>query len=534
MIRDIHLIEEIVRAASCGQSLGQIASCCGASKSTVKRIVDVARAHHLSWEQFSGLTDETIKCLFIPERRATMDYFEPDWEDCFLKHQRKVKPLALSVLWDGYRESVPEGKKTLSYAAFCRQYKAYVENLPEKFQVVSMTFHWNPGEAAMIDYAGDTLEYGAGSDKHQAQFFVGVLCHSGYIFTVATRSQERVCWLDAINQMLQYFGGVPESILLDNSTSLVRHCDQFNPKNCSELNAMSRYFGFDAHAVRPARPTDKGLAENAVQQVQNRIIHVLYGQQFMDLDEINEAIPPLLKKLNEKAMTEKVSSRIELFLSSEKKYLQPLPSIPYEPGLIEVIRKVRSDYRIRFNRKSFSVPHEYVGRLVLVRIWTQKGILACFDMKTGAEIARFHYGTDTPQDNVKAEHMPEQHRAVVRSREALLETIERQLGAKTKELAARITKNQPLLTARRLLGGILSMGSRITPELMETCSGSVLKRPQPTYDALVAEVDQAIGGEETQTVHLPRGVKLKKPAVKKNLRGKAYYARNSGGRHEEA
>ena len=173
-----------------------------------------------------------------------------------------------------------------------------------------------------------------------------------------------------------------------------------------------------AYAVRPGHPADKGLVGNAVLQVERRIFNSLFGQRFMDLDELNKAVSERLKALNDRPMVEKQRNRAELY-AEEKGFLQSLPSIPYELDVVRMTRKVRSDYRGRVNRKSFSVPHEYAGKTVEVRLWASKDLIAFFDIRTGAEIARFNYGTS----------------------EALLESIKR-LGSKTGEQAELITKKQ--------------------------------------------------------------------------------------------
>ncbi len=99
-----------------------------------------------------------------------------------------------------------------------------------------------------------------------------------------------------------------------------------------------------AYAVRPGHPADKGLVGNAVLQVERRIFNSLFGQRFMDLDELNKAVSERLKALNDRPMVEKQRNRAELY-AEEKGFLQSLPSIPYELDVVRMTRKVRSDYR---------------------------------------------------------------------------------------------------------------------------------------------------------------------------------------------
>lgn len=164
------------------------------------------------------------------------------------------------------------------------------------------------------------------------------------------------------------------------------------------------------------------MVENAVGIVQRRITNRLVTAQFLSLEDVNYELAQLLEDLNDRPMVEKMVSRRQLH-TEELPVMKPLPSIPYEPGMVEKLLKVRKDYQVRLNNRRFSVPYLYAGKTVKVRLWGQKNLVVVYDIQTGKQIAQHHYEEVGKKQNILLEHMPVNHVAVMRSKEALLEEL---------------------------------------------------------------------------------------------------------------
>ena len=164
--------------------------------------------------------------------------------------------------------------------SICGSIRLSLDNLPISCWEVELINQWDFGYVAMIDYSGDTLPWtpnGLGKVA-AAQIFVGVLPASGYIFCCATERQTRDDWLDAQTKMLTFFGGVPKHIYLDNSTSLVTKPDKYCPRIRRQYREFCDYYGTIPVAVRPGKPRDKAMVENAVYQCQRFILTALRGR----------------------------------------------------------------------------------------------------------------------------------------------------------------------------------------------------------------------------------------------------------------
>ena len=522
MKRDVFTVIEVLSGAAQGLSLGQIQARTGVPKTTVKRICDRATEAGIDPARFQELSTEQVKEIFLRKRRSAMHYAEPDWEAVYIKHERPRHNITLRVAWEEYCAGVGDAQRAMSYATFCRAYEQYKGDLPAKFDEVRMSFEWQPGEVAMMDYSGDRLYYvDSNGKKCKAEIFVGVLAHSGLIFCMATPDQTRLSWLSGCQKMLEYFGAVPQYIFFDNSTSLVVKADKYEPKYCDDLLGFAEYYGFVPYACRPGAPRDKAMVENAVGIVQRRITNRLVTAQFLSLEDVNYELAQLLEDLNDRPMVEKMVSRRQLH-SEELPVMKPLPSIPYEPGMVEKLLKVRKDYQVRLNNRRFSVPYLYAGKTVKVRLWGQKNLVVVYDIQTGKQIAQHHYEEVGKKQNILLEHMPVNHVAVMRSKEALLEEL-KTLSPHLAVLGSKLTGNQPLRVARRILSGMLASLRRLGRDKANEVAIKVLNRPNPKLEDFRQEVDM-ITGVVRSDVKINPHVRMQIEVGRKNVRGADYYA----------
>lgn len=153
--------------------------------------------------------------------------------------------------------------------------------------------------------------------------------------------------------MFEFFEGVTEELWLDNSTSLVRRPDRIDPIISEEFRNMCAHYRTTAIAVPPGEPTYKGLAENAVKQVQRFILQPLKGQRFFTIEAMNKAVLPLLEQLNQRPLTlNPGQSRASRYLKFEKDFLIKLPFIPYNLNVKLIHRRVQTDGRIRIRKSA--------------------------------------------------------------------------------------------------------------------------------------------------------------------------------------
>jgi transposase len=96
------------------------------------------------------------------------------------------------------------------------------------------------------------------------QLFVAVLGASNYTFAFASLHQRLPDWIEGQVRALEYFGGVPASIVCDNLKAGVAKALWFEPTLTVTFAAMAEHYDTTILPTRPAKPRDKGKVEGAV------------------------------------------------------------------------------------------------------------------------------------------------------------------------------------------------------------------------------------------------------------------------------
>ena len=114
-------IQEILRKATSGKSIRDIAKDFDVSKSTVQRCFDRINQYGLSVQQAIELKPTELATLLEIKNSVRTGIYEPDFEHIYcMSHIHGKKRQSLKQLWQQYRESAPQGSKTLGYTGFGR------------------------------------------------------------------------------------------------------------------------------------------------------------------------------------------------------------------------------------------------------------------------------------------------------------------------------------------------------------------------------------------------------------------------------
>ena len=89
--------------------------------------------------------------------------------------------------------------------------------------------------------------------------------------------------------------------------------DRYEPRANDTVLDFARHYGTSILPARPRHPQDKAKAESAVQVAERWILMRLRHQKFETVDEVNEAIAPLLKQHNDKPFQKLPGCRASVF-----------------------------------------------------------------------------------------------------------------------------------------------------------------------------------------------------------------------------
>lgn len=232
------------------------------------------------------------------------------------------------------------------------------------------SFKCKPAEQVEVDGAGDTAELlePYTGEVVQAYIFVGVMTYSQYAYVEAFPDEKQQSWIDAHVHMYEYFGGVAKILVPDNRKTAVIHNGGWKDQRINAVyHEMAEHYGTAIIPARVRAPKDKPNAGGAVGSISTWIIAALRKEQFFTVAELNAAIKVKLEECNQRPFQKKEGSRYELFRNEELPFLAPLPAARYE--LAEWKQAiVQFNYHISVDGMLYSIPYEYIGKKVDVRI----------------------------------------------------------------------------------------------------------------------------------------------------------------------
>lgn len=345
-------------------SYRRISASTGVSASTA---LDYCRRFEIlpnTLDQFLLLDEDVMYKQLYPEKRAIeKKSTRPKPDVAYIDQELRKKGVTYLLLWQEYKEIHPDG---YGYTQFKKYHHKYKKQLNPSMRQI----HLN-GEKLFVDYSGVTVPIYDNKigEVSKAQIFVAVLGASGYTYVDATPSQKQEYFIKSHTKAFNFLGGVPQILVPDNLKSAVIS----NNKNGIVINesykTMANHYGCVVEPARPYKPKDKSKAEQGVQAIQRWILAVFRNRKFFSVDELNDAISPLLDRYNAKIMKRLNKSRDELFKELDLPYLQTLPSNSYIYKEFK-IATVNVDYHIELHNTRYSIPYKYLGEKVEVHYST--------------------------------------------------------------------------------------------------------------------------------------------------------------------
>jgi transposase len=246
--------------------------------------------------------------------------------------------------------------------------KEYVRKVRPRREKAFLKLNFAPGECAQVDW-GSYKSVAVGSTRRRLSFFVMVLCHCRMMYVEFTVSQTMEHFLDCHQRGFEFFGGVPQKVMVDNLKSAVLkritgRDPVFNPK----YQDFADHYGFRIVPCGVRKGNEKGIVENAVGYVKKNF---LAGLELGDFKTINPATRQWLDTVaNVRNHGETRKKPTEMF-PEEKACLSPLPEHHYNTATIVQIRASKQ-FRITLDSNRYSVPAEYAGTRLTMMIYSDR------------------------------------------------------------------------------------------------------------------------------------------------------------------
>jgi len=231
-----------------------------------------------------------------------------------------------------------------------------------------------------------------GGVELKIHFLVIDLPHSDACFVKAYPGETTEAFCDGHVSAFEFFGGVPVSILYDNTRiAVARILGDGKRKRTRVFSELVSHYLYKDRFGRPGKGNDKGKVEGMVGYTRRNFM--VPKPRFASFDDLNAHLADQCRKrMGDKLRGHK--DTIEERFAADVAQLQPLPAVAYDACDKQSVR-VSSLSLVRYRGNDYSVPTAFGHQQVLVRGYVHEVVIAC-----GAEIIARHQRSWEKEDYI--------------------------------------------------------------------------------------------------------------------------------------
>ena len=196
-----------------------------------------------------------------------------------------------------------------------------------------------------------------------------VLCHSRMMYVEFSLAQSMEHFLACHQHAFEFFGGVPENIMIDNlKTGVLQrktgHDIVFNPKYLD----FAHHYGVTIKACGVRKGNEKGRVENAVGYVKKNFLNGLELTQF---NALNPAVKSWMDDIANVRIHGETRKKPVDCLAEDLAVMRPVNPNTYDIARIESVRSTKL-FRVSLDSNRYSVPAEYASQPLILKIYPQR------------------------------------------------------------------------------------------------------------------------------------------------------------------
>jgi transposase len=257
--------------------------------------------------------------------------------------------------------------------------KDYVAGWRQRAQEMFVPLVHPPGHA-QADFGEAIGVINRGERK--LHFFAFDLPHSDAGFVAAYPAETTEAFCDGHVRAFSFFGGIPKSILYDNTKiAVARILGDGERQRTRVFSELQSHYLFDDRFGRPGKGNDKGKVEGLVGYARrNFLVPIPVFESFEALNA--HLLDCCRKRMGDRlrGQNETIGERLERDLAA---FTKPLP--PAYDACEKVPTSVSSLSLVRYRHNDYSVPTSFGHRDVLVRGYVHDVVISC-----GAEVIARH------------------------------------------------------------------------------------------------------------------------------------------------
>jgi len=327
-----------------GVTQRRCAEALGISRNTVKRYWD--GDHTPDDKKNYPVTVDSPEKLAIME--ALAEYFEEN------KDAPKKQAPNAKTAWIAIRIRFNVGESTV---------RKYVSELKLKLPEAFIPLAFDPGEVIQVDWC--EIKAVIDGYAHKVPVFCAALPYSYTIFIAVLPDMTMESFFEGLMMAMEWFGGVAERIFFDNLKTAVLSGTGKKAVTQERFRAFEAHYSFESVFMNARSGWEKGSVENLCGLCRSLAFTPM--PNVMSLKELQDHV---LAECSNYLKFHKVKDRprpVREMYDEERPKLRPLPGKRLEVGIpVEVL--VSHDLTFRYDTTKYSLPAEYVGKTITVRV----------------------------------------------------------------------------------------------------------------------------------------------------------------------
>lgn len=461
-------LSEIIRRKRDGQTLSEISRVSGRDRKTIRKYIGLIDQEGIDQGKESDIPGKILHTIVSKTRKTSekQKIFEPYLEEIKgLLDDRKNK-LKIKSVYEVISKRHDIWESSLS--SFKRFIKA---NHLRSEKGTTCRIEQPPGQEIQVDYAtvGRLINPLTGK-KTTVYVFIGTLSSSRHKYAEFVFKQNQKSFVESHVKMFNFFRGLTKTITLDNLKAGVITPDLYDPMINRAYAEMAEHYGCFINPCRVASPKDKGKVERDVQTIREEFTKMVVLDPSITVIEANHRIKDWL--INEYGKRKHGTTQMlpyEYFKEVESPCLIPLPLDEYEISEWKEA-KVHPDCFIQIHKKSYSVPYQYVGKTLFVKVKSK-----IVEIYYNEELIKEHL---IPKNNRQTDYddFPENVEKALSGdlQLYLIREAERISGSNLKELIVKLLAAHAFLNLRRAQG-IISVAKNYTSKVVEEAAEIALR-----------------------------------------------------------
>ena len=228
----------------------------------------------------------------------------------------------------------------------------------------TVRFETEPGQQLQSDWG--EIETVLGGAAQKVYFIVNQLGYSRRFHFWGTDGLDAEHTYEGLVRSLEYFGGVPQAVLVDNQkVAVVSNNGRGQVRFNERFLDLAGHYGFEPKACRPYRARTKGKDERMVGYIKHHFF-VRY-RAFESWAHLNQLAEQWLREEADQRVHGTVREVVAVRFEREAPHLAALPAQRYDTAYHQS-RQVSWDGYIEVRGNRYSAPARLTGRTVTIRI----------------------------------------------------------------------------------------------------------------------------------------------------------------------